>query len=80
MTNDQKFCSFMNQVEELLTTLDKTDAPHGELYRQKAKEQRKKVKIFIIQNRLFNSTTEKTDNIKRKTPNKFNHTQNWLAQ
>ncbi len=67
----------MNQVEELLNTLDKTDAPHGELFRQKAREQRKKVKIFIAQNRLFNTSTEKT---KRKTPNTYNHTQNWLAQ
>lgn len=77
MTNDQKFLSFMNQVEELLIILDKAEAPHGELYRQKAREQRKKVKIFIAQNRLFNTPAEKT---KRKTPNTYNHTQNWLAQ
>lgn len=77
MTNDQKFCAFMSQVEELLTLLDKADAPHGQLYLQKAKEQRKKVKIFIIQNRVFTATAE---TIKRKTPNRFNHNQNWLAQ
>jgi len=42
MTNDQKFCSLMNDVSELLTLLDKADAPHGQLYAQKAKELRKK--------------------------------------
>jgi hypothetical protein len=80
MTNDQKHIFLIAMTKDLLATLDKADNTNGSrLYVDKAKQQRKELRIHLINNGTVISRPPEPI-VKKKSPNKFNHNQNWLAQ
>lgn len=80
MTNDQKHIFLIAAIKDLLQTLDKADETNqSHLYVDKAKKQRKELRIHLINNSTVITDMSKRV-IKHKAPNKFNHNQNWLAK
>lgn len=78
LTNDQKLLYLINATSELLKEMNRCDeanSPH--ILKQKVKTMRKDLALWIGVNK--NVITAKTPAV-RKSANRFNHNQNWLAQ
>ncbi len=82
MTNEQKLLQVTAKIKELLTTLDKVDETNGSiLYKEKARTQRRELKVWLAGNQNITPVpAKKQAYTNRKSPNKLNHNQSWLAQ
>jgi hypothetical protein len=78
MSNDQKHLALISMVKELLQVLETADKTKSHLYIDKARKLQRDLRIYLINNSTI--IAQPVPAVKKKSPNKFNHNQNWLAQ